>query len=532
MSEFKITEVSLGIDHTLFLTSNGQVLTCGVNNYHQLGLKDVEAIQTPTMLNSAKSKLPMAKGIAASKFHSLYWTSDSLYTWGLNGGQLGHMKNEKTVAFPKLVSSLKGHDISQISSSDGAVVILTKNGDLFILYDYQTKRIAHKQTDVVRIQAIGGHLDPKALASKDTFALVEKGGLDLKIFVLNAIGRISVWQEKSGSLIQCLFSVSRELWIKDIAVFRNGLFMISREGTAYNGIHQPKVSINSTSAMTSPKETAQTSSSLFRFVDKDQCDLIRIKRVPYVHRGAKVSVDPKGNNFCVLQTQPNSELNDFPWIQPRTLSKDLLELYSDSALKDLTIKVHQKTFSVHKYILVASSSKLAKLILEDHAPDESIIDLSELTEVPELFEQVLKYAYYQDCDMMREGQLPFRFPVSRPSPEKSKNNEFSMKDLSESAHQVYSKQKKNSSKAATSTTFENGTNFVVQLQDLAKRLGFHDMVKNLDHFTHNLGSNSIKKKVKASILCPIIKTWSRYSATNLISIFFFKFQVNNFCSCF
>ena len=307
--------------------------------------------------------------------------------------------------------------------------------------------------------------------------------------------------------------------------------MISREGTAYNGIHQPKASINSNSAVTSPKETAQTSSSLFRFVDKDQCDLIRIKRVPYVHRGAKVSVDPKGNNFCVLQTQPNSELNDFPWIQPRTLSKDLLELYSDSALKDLTIKVHQKTFSVHKYILVASSSKLAKLILEDHAPDESMIDLSELTEVPELFEQVLKYAYYQDCDMMREGQLPFRFPVSRNSPEKSKNSEFSMKDLSESAHQVYSKQKKNSSKAATSTSFENGTNFVVQLQDLAKRLGFHDMVKNLDHFTHNLSSNSIKKKVKASILCPIIKTWSRYSATNLISIFL-KFQLKNFCSCF
>ena len=37
LSEFKITDVSLGIDHTLFLTSNGQVLACGLNAYQQVG---------------------------------------------------------------------------------------------------------------------------------------------------------------------------------------------------------------------------------------------------------------------------------------------------------------------------------------------------------------------------------------------------------------------------------------------------------------------------------------------------------------
>ena len=36
LSEFKITDISLGIDHTLFLTSNGQVLACGLNDYHQV----------------------------------------------------------------------------------------------------------------------------------------------------------------------------------------------------------------------------------------------------------------------------------------------------------------------------------------------------------------------------------------------------------------------------------------------------------------------------------------------------------------
>ena len=441
MSEFKITDVSLGIDHTLFLTSNGQVLACGLNAYQQVGIGPKDSsnsssysgdvtIKVPVMLNSAKSKLPMAKGIATSKFHSLFWTSDSLYTWGLNGGQLGHLKHEKSIPSPKLVSSMKGRDdINLVSSSDGAIVILTKNGDLMILYDYNVKKVASRQNDVVKVEAIGGHLDPKAISSKayESFTLVEKGGQDLKIFVLNAIGRIFVWQEKNtGGLVQCLFAVSREIWVKDFAVHRNGLCLISREGSAYDGIHhQSKAASASNTSGSSNMTTSVAASSnnqplassvsssghLYKFVDKEQCDSIRIKRLPLIHRGIRIAVDPKGNNVCVLQTQPNTELNDLPWIQPRSLSRDLLELYPESTLKDLTLKVHSKLFSVHRYILAASSSKMAKIIMEDHVND-TLIDLSEYTEIPEIFEQVIRYAYYQDCDMMKEGVLPFRISTS------------------------------------------------------------------------------------------------------------------------
>ena len=220
-----------------------------------------------------------------------------------------------------------------------------------------------------------------------------------------------------------------------------------------------------------------------------------------VHRGVKVSVDPKGNNFCVLQTQPNSELNDLPWIQHRSLSKDLLDLYPESNLKDLTIKIQSQLFPVHKYILAASNPKFASII--DEHSEESIIDLSELTDVPELFEQVLKYAYYQDCDMMKEGVLPFK--IHRKTATRN-YAEFSNQEMHESAHQVYAKNKKKMKNNESSNS-----NILIQLQDLARRLGFHDMVKNLDHFVYNVITNSIKKKVKGSILCPTVKTWSRTS---------------------
>ena len=111
--------------------------------------------------------------------------------------------------------------------------------------------------------------------------------------------------------------------------------------------------------------------------------------------------------------------------------------------------------------------------------------------MPELFEQVLKYAYYQDCDMMKEGALPFK--IHRKTRENTGEtcDVFSSKEMHESAHQVYSKNSKKNSKNASSfnENSSSNNNILIQLQDLARRLGFHDMVKNLDHFTYNANTN-------------------------------------------
>ena len=90
--------------------------------------------------------------------------------------------------------------------------------------------------------------------------------------------------------------------------------------------------------------------------------------------------------------------------------------------------------------------------------------------------------------------------------------EFSITEMQQNsaAYQVYAKNnsttntsnsKKNNIKNSNNSSIgnnENNNNILVQLQDLAKRLGFHDMVKNLDHFTYSPNSNSIKKKAHCS----------------------------------
>ena len=88
--------------------------------------------------------------------------------------------------------------------------------------------------------------------------------------------------------------------------------------------------------------------------------------------------------------------------------------------------------------------------------------------------------------------------------------DFSITEMQQNsaAYQVYAKNnsttsnsKKNNIKNSNNSSIgnnENNNNILVQLQDLAKRLGFHDMVKNLDHFTYSPNSNSIKKKAHCS----------------------------------
>jgi len=44
-------------------------------------------------------------GVGAGRFHSVFWNDSEVYTCGLNGGQLGHRKGDRSVATPRRVPS-------------------------------------------------------------------------------------------------------------------------------------------------------------------------------------------------------------------------------------------------------------------------------------------------------------------------------------------------------------------------------------------------------------------------------------------
>lgn len=82
--------------------------TCGANNHHVLGHSPPPPYllsPRPIAPNLLKSVGGQICGIAAACYTSVFWTDNSVYTFGLNGGQLGHpLQQSKSIITPKQVN--------------------------------------------------------------------------------------------------------------------------------------------------------------------------------------------------------------------------------------------------------------------------------------------------------------------------------------------------------------------------------------------------------------------------------------------
>ena len=83
--------------------------------------------------------------------------------------QLGHPRtDDKTVALPKLVTSLADKRIRFVSTTNASIVVATENGDVIAIQDFASKRIlSTKPFEVVKMVASGGHLDPKVVPNSN-----------------------------------------------------------------------------------------------------------------------------------------------------------------------------------------------------------------------------------------------------------------------------------------------------------------------------------------------------------------------------
>ncbi len=95
---------------------------------------------------------------------------------------------------------------------------------------------------------------------------------------------------------RCLFRLGRQLIITDVSLNNSSMLLVSQEGEAFSGtlIHR---SIRKVEAF-SP---ATVSKSWIEFAKAEQCDQIKIKRIPGICRAVAASSDPEGKNFAVIQ---------------------------------------------------------------------------------------------------------------------------------------------------------------------------------------------------------------------------------------
>ena len=100
---------------------------------------------------------------------SLLLSEDSWMTRHFFSSQLGHPRtDDKTVALPKLVTSLADKRIRFVSTTNASIVVATENGDVIAIQDFASKRIlSTKPFEVVKMVASGGHLDPKVVPNSN-----------------------------------------------------------------------------------------------------------------------------------------------------------------------------------------------------------------------------------------------------------------------------------------------------------------------------------------------------------------------------
>ncbi|KAH9828446.1 BTB/POZ domain-containing protein 1-like [Teratosphaeria destructans] len=144
----RIATVALGQNHTLALSSEGEIYSWGNNGFGQLGyslpkpvLGDEDPISTIPRQIFGILKREALDGIAASRIHSVAYTSTSLYTFGKNEGQLGIMDSdarslEVQTTPRKVAASLFTSSIKAAAAIDKATVCLLENHEVWVFANY------------------------------------------------------------------------------------------------------------------------------------------------------------------------------------------------------------------------------------------------------------------------------------------------------------------------------------------------------------------------------------------------------------
>ncbi|KAI0539055.1 hypothetical protein GGR58DRAFT_465714 [Xylaria digitata] len=156
LSEKQVTVAALGQNHTLAITSDGELWSWGSNFYSQLGYTlppPIKSDEEPISVSPRQVFGPLKKekvlGAAASSIHSIVHTGSSLFCWGKNVGQLGLMdadsRSLEVQAIPRrvAVTLISSHSsvVTAISAIDRATCCLFGDRSLVVFTSYGYKTI-------------------------------------------------------------------------------------------------------------------------------------------------------------------------------------------------------------------------------------------------------------------------------------------------------------------------------------------------------------------------------------------------------
>lgn len=325
---------------------------------------------------------------------------------------------------------------------------------------------------------VGGQLNAKM--SSDI--LVEKGGNELKVLVLQSAGNICIWQETYPQVTRCIFNLNRSLFLKDVELSPTQIFFVTDDGEAFRGEFKARKRkhIESVSLVTGKP-------AFHEFLDKSECQMIKLFRYPHIHRAVKITCDHKGQNFAVIQNSPNFLVLNVPIISGSEMDSDLFNLLNTAdeldTIHDVIFNVSGRNFPVHRYIIAQHSAVLNTLI-ESQGNDRTekiIIEISGIHSI--LFYQILLYVYSGTCDILTSGECSTQIKrlinfEEEPAGKKECNNKKQQKKISNEENNIKDP--------------------VKMLQHSAKRFGIKSLHKRLENYCYYNGTILCKNKKEQS----------------------------------
>ncbi|BFZ57618.1 hypothetical protein PYCC9005_004671 [Savitreella phatthalungensis] len=132
-------------DHSLAVTESGELYAWGANKHGQLGYEiDTAAGYSATPRKVVKLAKEPVIGVAVSPIHSVAFTDTSLWTWGLNEGQLGYEIAQSVGAvtsIPRKVTSLSS-PVKQATATRHATICLLEGAEVLVFTSYGYFRLA------------------------------------------------------------------------------------------------------------------------------------------------------------------------------------------------------------------------------------------------------------------------------------------------------------------------------------------------------------------------------------------------------